>query len=102
MCWSWLNQNLKGHNPRTWGGRRKAILHAWDEVQLSIINRLLKRVPRQVEEIEKANSESFRMVQVFSMSVWWVEALPLGCPPGCVGGLALPMRFSPNSSCDHE
>jgi hypothetical protein len=51
VCWSWLDQNLRGHNPRTWAGWKKAIIQAWDEVQLTSINKLVKKVPKQVEKI---------------------------------------------------
>lgn len=51
ICWSWLDQKLRGHNPRTWDGWKKAIIHAWDEVQLSSINKLVKKVPGQVKKI---------------------------------------------------
>lgn len=57
VCWSWLDNNLKGHNPRTWDGWKKAIIQAWDEVQLTSINKLVKRVPRQVSKIIKADGK---------------------------------------------
>lgn len=57
VCWSWLDQNLRGHNPRTWVGWKKAIMHAWDEVQLSSINKLVKRVPKQVDKIIEAGGK---------------------------------------------
>lgn len=57
VCWAWLDQNLRGHKPRTWDGWKRAIEHAWDEVQMSSINKLVKRVPRQVDKIIEANGE---------------------------------------------
>lgn len=57
VCWSWLDQNLRGHSPRSWGGWKKAILRAWSEVQQSSINKLVKRVPKQVEKIIEADGK---------------------------------------------
>ena len=51
ICWAWMDNNLRGHNPRTWDGWQKAIIKAWDEVQLSSINKLVKRMPGQVKKI---------------------------------------------------
>jgi transposase len=57
VCWSWLDQNLRGHNPRTWAGWKRAIIQAWDEVQLSSINKLVERVPKQVDKIMEAGGK---------------------------------------------
>ena len=54
VCWSWLDQKLRGHNPRSWEGWRDAIIAAWDEVELTSINKLVKLVPNQVEKIIEA------------------------------------------------
>lgn len=57
VCWAWLEQNLRGHNPRTWDGWKRAIIQAWREVQQTSINKLVKRVPKQVSKIQEAGGK---------------------------------------------
>ena len=57
VCWAWLDQNLRGKNPRTWAGWKRAIIQAWSEVQQSSINKLVKRVPGQVSKIIEADGK---------------------------------------------
>lgn len=57
VCWAWLDQNLRGHNPRTWGGWKRAINQAWSEVQQSSINKLVKRMPGQVSKVMEAGGK---------------------------------------------
>jgi transposase len=57
VCWSWLDQKLRGHNPRTWDGWKDAIIQAWKEVEVVSIDKLVKKVPQQVEKIIKADGK---------------------------------------------
>lgn len=57
VCWAWLDKNLQGRNPRTWDGWQKAINKAWDEVQISSINKVVAKVPNQLQKIVEAGGE---------------------------------------------
>jgi hypothetical protein len=57
VCWSWLDQKLRRHNPRTWDGWKDAIIQAWKEVEVVSIDKLVKKVPQQVEKIIKADGK---------------------------------------------
>jgi len=57
VSWAWLDGNLRGKNPRTWDGWQKAIKKAWDEVQISSINKIVDKVPNQVQKIVDADGK---------------------------------------------
>jgi hypothetical protein len=44
VCWAWLSENLRGHNPKTWGGWMRAIKKAWAGVDEQLINTLVDKV----------------------------------------------------------
>jgi len=52
-----LDQKLRGHQPRTWAGWERAMMQAWDEVELTSINKLVKSVPKQVEKIVETDGK---------------------------------------------
>lgn len=57
VCWSWLDQKLRGHNPKTWDGWKNAIIQAWEEVEVASIDKLVKKVPQQVDKIINADGK---------------------------------------------
>ncbi len=53
VCWAWMMQKLRGHNPRTWDGWMRAIKKAWAEVEVRQISEQVEKVPNQLQEILK-------------------------------------------------
>lgn len=51
VCWAWMMQNLRGHNPRTRYGWERAIRKAWAGVDVGQINKLVNKVPKQLQRI---------------------------------------------------
>lgn len=63
VCWAWLSENLRGHNPKTWGGWMRAIKKAWAGVDEQLINTLVDKVPEKLQSIIEADGR-------------WVEYYP--------------------------
>lgn len=57
VAWAWLMHKLRGHNPRTWDGWKRVIKKAWNEVEISHIDMLVDKVPKQLHGIIQANGE---------------------------------------------
>lgn len=51
VCWAWMMQNLRGHNPRTVDGWQRAIKKAWAGVDIGLINDLVDKLPNQLQSI---------------------------------------------------
>jgi hypothetical protein len=57
VCWAWLSQNVRGHQPRKWDGWMQRIKMAWAEVEISSINSLVEKVPQQLQNIVENKGE---------------------------------------------
>lgn len=57
VAWAWLGQHIRGHNPRTRDGWMRAIKKAWKQVEISSINKLVSKMPKQVEGIIEAEGQ---------------------------------------------
>lgn len=60
VCWAWLSHNVKGHNHRVWDGWEECIKEAWAEVEISSINKLVAKVPKQLQKIAQKEGEWVR------------------------------------------
>ena len=52
-----MMQHVRGHNPRTREGWMRVIKKGWDQVDISSINKLVCKMPNQVQGIIVAKGE---------------------------------------------
>lgn len=57
VCWAWMMENLRGKNPWTRIGWQRVIKRAWNEVKISSINKIVDKVPNQLQNIIAADGE---------------------------------------------
>lgn len=57
VAWAWMMQHVRGHNPRTREGWMRVIKKGWDQVDISSINKLVCKMPNQVQGIIEAKGE---------------------------------------------
>lgn len=55
--WAWQMQKMRGHQPRTKKGWEKLIRKSWDEIAISNINKVIAKVPQQVQRIIEEDGE---------------------------------------------